>query len=195
MDIRSMLRPILAILIGVGLLLLVLILIFRAFSGGKEATTPNIDVSTYANTASVATVLIDDPTQLDEEHRQVRITVSGTQNQFEIIKGYQGTVIDSRTYSNNTAAYGVFLESLKLMNYSSGDSNPALKDYRGYCPTGERYIFSFSDGNKDLFSYWSTSCGDQGTFQGNKPAVLNLFEDQLNQKEFDHLTSSISLGF
>jgi hypothetical protein len=118
--------------------------------------------------------------------------ISGTQNQIQLIQGYQGTVIDSRTYSNNSASYATFLQALKLANFTKGDSK-STADYRGYCPEGDRYVYTFNDGYKDLFTYWSTSCG-QGTFSGNRTLVRELFERQIPEKDFDHLTGSVPLN-
>lgn len=192
MDLRSGLRTIIAALIGIGIIVLLFVLIVKGFSGNSGPTGPSIDLGKYENTAATATLLIDDPTNVDQDHRQVRISVSGTQNEIDIINGYQGTVADSKTYSSNPAAFGAFLQSLKLLNFAKGDTTSKV-DYRGFCPTGERYIYTFNDGNKDLFNFWSTSCG-QGTFSGNRPGVRSLFENQIPGNDFDDLTGNISLG-
>lgn len=192
MDLRSGLRTVIALLVGIGIVVLIVVLLFKAIFGGGGPSTPPVDVGKYADTAATATLLIDAPTNIDQDHRQVKITVSQTQNEIDLIKGYEGTVIDSHTYSNNAAAFGAFLQSLKLMNFSKGNSDPTQTDYRGYCPTGDRYVYTFNDGNKNLFSYWSTSCG-QGTFQGNRGNVRSLFEQQIPQQDFDQLTNDVPL--
>lgn len=191
MEIRSGLRTIIAALVGIGIIVLVFVLIVKGFSGGGTSA-PAIDLGKYENTAASATLLIDGPTNIDQDHRQVKITVSGSQNEIDIIQGYQGTVINSKTYSNNPAGFGAFLQSLKVFDYSKGDSTSKL-DYRGYCPTGERYLYSFNDGSKDLFNYWSTSCG-QGTYAGDRPGVRALFERQIPEADFDQLTNDIPLS-
>lgn len=191
MDLRSGLRTIIAALVGIGIVVLIVVLLFKAIFGGGP-TKPTIDVGKYADTAATATLLIDGPTDIDQDHRQVKITVSQTQNEIDIIQGYQGNVLQTRTYNNNAAAFGVFLQSLKLMNFSKGNSDPTQTDYRGYCPGGDRYVYTFNDGNKDLFTYWSTSCG-QGTFQGAKGSVITLFERQIPEQDFNQLTSDVVL--
>ena len=106
MNARDYIRPIIAGLVGIGLIILVIVLITRIFSGGGGGDIgPRVDVGAYANTQASATLLADDPTQIDQDHRQIKITVSQNQNTIEIIKGYQGTVIDARTYPNNSAAF------------------------------------------------------------------------------------------
>jgi len=187
MDLRSALRTIIATLVGIGLVVLIIILLVKAFSGGG-APANEVNVGKYGDTNATATLLIDGPTNLDQDHRQVRISVSGTQNQIDIISGYQGDIIKSQTYPNNSAAFTVFLQSLQLLGFSKGTRSTI--DYRGYCPTGDRYLYSFSDDNSELFSYWSTSCGGQGTFRGNPPAVRSLFEDQVPQRDLVTLTGN-----
>jgi len=193
MDIRNFIRPIIAGLIGIGLVVLVIVLISKAFSGGGTPATQT-DVGKYADTAATAMLLVDAPTIIDQDHRQVKITVSQTTNEIDTIQGYEGTILATQSYPSNSAAYGAFLQSLKLLNFSKGNTDKSAADYRGYCPTGERYVYTFNDGNTDLFKFWSTSCR-QGTFKGSALGVLNLFRAQIPQKDFDHMTSGIPLGF
>jgi hypothetical protein len=193
MDIRNFIRPIIAGLIGIGLIVLVIVLISKAFSGGGTPLR-QVDLGKYASTAATTTLLVDAPTIIDQDHRQVKITVSQTTNEIDIIQGYQGIIINTQSYPNNSAAYGAFLQSLKLLNFTKGNTDKNATDYRGYCPTGERYVYTFNDGNTDLSDFWSTSCR-QGTFKGNALGVLNLFRAQIPRKDFDRLTSGIPLGF
>lgn len=193
MESSNLLRPLLAMLVGIGLVVLVAVLLIKAFSGGPSSPTSQIDITKYSGVASSATLLVDAPTMLDQDHRQVKITVSGTENEIDILKGYQGTVLQSKTYADNTTAYSTFLQTLKLMNFSKGKVSSV--DYRGYCPTGDRYLLTFNDGNKDLFTYWATSCGGQGTYEGELSPVLQQFQRQIQENDFDQLTSSIPLNF
>jgi hypothetical protein len=141
------------------------------------------------------TLLVDTPTNIDQDHRQLKITVSGTMNQIQVIQGYQDSVMSTQSFTNNTAAYGAFLQTLQLMNFSKGRISSA--NYQGYCPQGERYVFSFSNGNGNgnLFSYWTTSCGSQGTFAGQLGPTLQQFESQIPQTQYDQLTQDLTLGF
>lgn len=190
MDMRSGIRNIIIGLVCLGVAVLVIVLLVKLIFGGGGPAAPVLDVGKYANTDASVTLLVDSPTNIDQDHRQVKITVSGTQNEIDIIQGYEGHVIDSRTYNNNPAAFGAFLQSLKLLNFSKGSTSPS--DYRGYCPTGDRYVYSFSGGDGKHFSYWSTSC-NQGTFGGNRPAVRALFYAQVPASDFGELTGSIPL--
>jgi hypothetical protein len=191
MEARSLIRSVIAALLVIGVVLLFIVLVIKMFTGHGGPKGPVINLGAYTDTNSQAVLLIDAPTNIDQEHRQVRITVSGTQNEIEIIQGYQGNVIDSRTYPNNGPAFSVFLQSLKLANFTKGDTK-STADYRGYCPTGDRYVYKFNDGYKDLFTFWSTSCG-QGTYQGNRPLTRRLFENQIPQADFSKLAGPIAL--
>jgi hypothetical protein len=194
MDILNFIRQIIAGLVGLGLVILVIVLLIKGFSGGSGTASTQVNVGKYADTAATATLLVDAPTNIDQEHHQIKITVSGTQNQVDVIQGYQGNVLDSRTYNNNAAGFGVFLQAIKLQNFAKGNNDKAAADYRGYCPTGERYIFTFNDGSKNLFTYWTTSCGG-GTFKGNRTAMLHLFRQQIPEFDFSQLTNTTALGF
>lgn len=194
MEARDVIRPILVGLVAVGLVVLVIVLIVKALVGPPAAPSSQIDITKYATTPDASvTVLVDGPTGVDQDHRQVKITVSATQNEIDLLQGYQGTVMATQSYPNNEASFAVFLQTLKLMNFSKGILSHV--DYRGYCPTGDRYVYTFNNGENDLFSYWSTSCGGQGTFGGNSSQVLQQFRQQIPQADFDQLTSNVPLNF
>jgi len=191
MDMRSAIRPIIVALVSIGLVVLVIVLIVKGITGHASNPAPRIDITKYADTPAVATLLIDAPTNVDQDHRQVRITVSNTQNQIDILQGYQGTVIKSQTYSNNSAAFATFLQSVQLLGMPRGISSHT--DYRGYCAAGNRYVYTFNNGQKDLFSYWSTSCSGQGTFKGSPVGVRQQFERQIPQRDLATFTSSTNV--
>lgn len=192
MNWRDYVRPLLTVLVGLGIFILIIVLIVKLFSGGKSTPQNQFDVGKYADTAATATLLVDAPTNLDQEHYQVKITVSQNQNEIDVMQGYQGTIVDSRTYPNNSVAFGAFLQSLKLVNFAKGSSDKL--DYRGYCPNGDRYVLTFNDGTTDRVNYWTTSCG-QGTYKGNRPETLELFKRQIAVQDFFHLTNKVTLGF
>lgn len=195
MEGRSLLRIILTGLVGLAIVVLVIVLIVKLFTGGSKPVAP-LDITKYQDSASTVTLFIDGaPTQVDQDHRQVRITVSGTQNQIEVMQGYQGNLINSATYPSNNTAYGAFLQSLKQMNFSKGNSDKALSDYRGYCPFGNRYVFTFNDGDTNRFQYWATSCRSTGTYQGQLNNTLRLIRLQIPQTDFTKLTAGITVGF
>jgi hypothetical protein len=172
-------RYVIGILVAIGLVVLVFILILKGFSGGttKSTTKPLVD---YATTNTSIQMLIDGPVNADQVHYQVQMTVSDTQNQLNVLKGYQGTVVNSQTYESNSASYAEFLRALDIAGFAKGDtSKTADNDPRGFCALGERYTFEIMNGSKTIENFWSSSCGGVGTFEGNTIAVKNLFIAQM----------------
>lgn len=186
-------RRILAVLIGIGVIVLLFVLIVRGFSGGNNQTPiKQTRLSDFAGTDAVAQLYIDGPVVLDQDHRAIKILVSRDQTEIDIIQGYEGTVINQQVYPNNVAAFAVFLKALDHLNFTKGNTNPSLRDEQGYCASGDRYVYQLSNNGDDVLRFWSTSCG-QGTFGGNRPAVRDLFRNQIPQKDFYNLTSGIPL--
>ena len=192
MDARSLIRSIIVALVSIGMVVLVIVLLIKGFSGKPSSPSSRINVGTYAYSSAIATLLIDGPTNIDQNHYQVRISVSNSESEIDVIQGYQGNVTKRQVYTNNSAAFGVFLQALQLQNFSKGVKAPS--DYRGYCPFADRYVYSFSNDQNELFTYWSTTCGGQGTFQGNPQAVRRLFEQQVPQKDLNNFISGTNVS-
>lgn len=188
-------RQILAVLIGLGIIVLVFVLVIKGFHSGND-TSPlkQTKLISYANTDAVSELDIDGPIVDDQDHQTVKITIGQNQSEIEIIKGYQGSVVAQQVFPNNSSAYAVFLQALQHMNFSKGDNDPTKSDERGYCATGNRYIYKLTNGGDQILRYWSTSCGE-GTFGGNRGQVLDLFRAQIPEDVFNQLTGDIPLGF
>ena len=185
-------RYILAGLIGLGLIVLVSVLIFRGFTGGNanQNVPKAINLNSYASTDAVAQLVIDTAIVSEQDHRTVKISVSQNQTQIQILQGYQGEIINSQTFSNNQASYAVFLRSLALQNFTKGDADPKKADERGYCPQGRRYIYRLDQYGVPIMRFWSTSCS-QGTFSGNREMVRWLFEHQIPKEDYARITSGL----
>jgi hypothetical protein len=192
MDTRSIARFVIAALAGLGLIVLTIVMIVKILGGSSTPTVPGVNVGRYGSTNATATLLIDGITNIDQNHYQLRVSVSSTLNQIETIQGYQGNVIRSQSYPTNSAGYTQFLQSLQLLGFSKGVKSNV--DYRGYCPSGQRFLYGFNNGSTDLFSFWSTTCG-QGTFRGNGPQVRQLFERQIPSNDLSKFLSGTGLGF
>jgi|GEM_PF-148424 len=185
MDLRYLLRNLLIALVGLALLVLVVVLVIKGIASisGHDTLAPGVDITNYNNTGSSAQLIVDGPINSDTDHRQVRITVSANQVDIDVLQGYQGTVLDSRTYSNNQAAYSTFLDALQRKNFSRGLApTSSTEEYSGYCSAGDRYTFSFNDGSRDRFNYWTSNCGG-GTFRGDANSSVDLFVDQIPQSD------------
>jgi len=192
MDIRTGIRNILAVLVSAGLIVLLIVLLFKAIFGHAAAPQKQIDVTKYADTNAVATLLIDGPTNLDQNHYQVKFTVDAIHSEIDVMQGYQSSVVKTQSYPSNTVAYASFLQSLKLLGFAHGKTTPL--DNRGYCPNGSRYIYSFDSTETDKFSFWSTSCGGASTFQGNPLGVRQLFEAQIPVHDLIELTAGTDVS-
>lgn len=165
-------------MVAIGLIVLVLVIIIKSITGGgpqKQA----IDLNSYASTNAVAQLTIDGPTNADQTHQQIQITVGNTNTQFEILNGYQGQVATSKTFESNQAAFATFLHALNLAGFTKGNADPNLSDDRGFCPDGDRYEFELLQGSDTIERYWATSCGGQGTYAGNVNLTLDLFQKQV----------------
>ena len=187
----SYLKQILAVLIGLGLIVLVFVMVIKGFSSGSSNPASKVDLVSYANTQAVAQLTVDGPIVDQANHNSARISVSQTETQIEIMQGYDGKIVSSQTFPNTTASYAVFLQSLARLNFTKGTTTPY--DERGYCATGERYIYQLEQGDKNILRYWSTSCG-QGTFGGTRDAVRTLFEAQIPNDVLATVTANVSLN-
>jgi hypothetical protein len=185
-------RYIIGLLLGIGLIVLVIILVFKAFTGGSNTpAAPQIDLNSYATTEAVMRYTIDGPIISDQQHERIRVTVSSDQVLFEEIQGYQGKLKQSKTYPNNTDAYATFLHALTLAGFTRG--NPSVdKDERGYCPTGRRYVYEGLSGGDNIFRWWSDSCvTKEGNFLGKPSTIQTLFTRQV--PDYSKLTARVTI--
>ncbi len=170
-------RYIIGFLITIGLIILALTLLFR---GGDDtpANQPRKLVD-YANTATAVRLIIDYPVSAEQTHRQEVITVSRDAAEMRFEQGYQGNVIRSQTYDNNPEAYAHFLRALEVAGFNRSEDAEDLREWRGYCPDGRRYLYEIVEGSRTVRQLWSTSCGNIGSFKGNATGVNALFVRQI----------------
>jgi hypothetical protein len=183
-------RYFLGFLAVIVLVVAVFILVLRGF-GGKNEKAPEINLLDYATTQTVVKMTVDGPVIADQNHDGYSITIGRDANTIEVVKGYQGTVVDRRTYSNNTEAYAVFLRALQMQRFTKGDPDPKKTDSRGVCPNGSRYTFEIESGGKTIQRYWTSTCGG-GTFDGSRSSIRRLFVRQI--PDFPKITSKLRLG-
>jgi hypothetical protein len=165
----------------VGLIVVVIILVVRGFSGGDGSTKRAIDLARYENSSAQVELVVEGPINSDSAHVGYSILVDRDVVTMKTFKGYEQDTVDIYNFDNNSTAYGVFLRALDLQGYTRGDDNPDKQDSRGYCPNGKRYTFKII-GDDAKQNYWSTSCG-KGNFKGNRTAVLDLFARQVPNYE------------
>lgn len=175
------------------LILITFILIWRGLTGGgggEQDVPPPLSDYTFTSTAMRLT--IDGEVNSQQEHQAIRIIVSRSESRLEVLNGYDRVLADSKSYASNQEAYAVFLLALDRMGYTQGDDDPDLRDERGFCPTGKRYIYEIVDGTDVIQKYWSSSCGkDQGTFEGVSKSILSLFKKQI--PDYRQLTRKVDL--
>lgn len=171
-------RYIIGFLLSIAVLIFIFVLIFR---GGGEEAAPEAQkkLIDYANTSIVVELTTDGPVSADQTHRVIRTTVGRDESTLDYMQGYEGTVLQARTYANNQTSYASFLSALEIAGYTQGNKDKALGDERGYCPEGYRYIYEIKDGARSIQRFWSTSCGGAKTFNGKSDVVRNLFQRQI----------------
>ncbi len=185
-------RYIIGLLLGIGLIVLTFILIFRAFSGGSD-TPKNLPapLSDYSTTQTLMRYTIDGPEISEQKHARIRISVSKDQVLYEQIQGYEGKLVNSKAYPNNTQAYATFLRALDLAGYATGNAKIST-DERGHCPTGQRLLYEILDGSQTTQRWWSTSCGaSQGSFLGKADVIRTLFQRQI--PDYGTLTNKVNV--
>ncbi len=182
------------IFIGVFLAIYFGLRIFRGSPAPAPSSTATVaTLPDYASTDAEVSVIIDGPVVGDEQHRAIRITVSRDERTLDVIQGYSGLVISTKSFDNSQAAYDVFLRAINGLGFTKS-RKVVTTDDRGVCPTGNRYFYELkntgsSDTDKRL---WSASCNIKlGTYIGNGPGVRDLFQKQI--PEYGTLTSGISL--
>ncbi len=179
-------------------IILIIILIVLLFGGGNKSgdsstETTNTDKPTslqdIADTDSEVRMTVAGNVRANPEYFEIQTTISRDRSTLQIIQGYEGDVIDTKTFSNNQSAFETFLRSLQKAGYMSGDDSEQLADDRGYCPLGTRYIFEIIENGETVQRYWASSCGKPETYLGNTSLTTTLFERQI--PEYDNLTRDI----
>lgn len=177
-------------LVTMGLIFLLVILLFRG-SGKPKVPLTTKTIDSYATTNAETILTIDGQVNAASLHRQLRITVDRDDVTYEEIEGYEGHVTKMEHYSNNESAYTNFLLALGHAGFTNGDDSKLLRDERGYCAEGQRYIFELRQDNKDIERYWATSCGKPKTYLGVLSLTLELFQAQV--PNYDELTRNVEL--
>jgi hypothetical protein len=182
-------RYLIGLIITIGVILFVIIRLL--VGGGTPAPTVRAaDLTKLATSDSVVRFTVQTPIQASQNHYEIQITVGRNLTDFVLYKGYDQAVVRTKTYPMTETAYADFLHGLEISgNYTKGNTDAALKDERGYCALGDRYIYEIIDEAGDVAQhYWSTSCG-QKTFHGDADVVQQLFQRQV--PDYETLTKDI----
>ncbi|MGH7195876.1 MAG: hypothetical protein ACREGA_03810 [Candidatus Saccharimonadales bacterium] len=186
-------RYIAGFLIAIGLIVLVFVVIFKLFTGGGSPAHQAKPLVSYANTGTSVQLIIDGPVVANQNHREIKINVADDQTEISVLKGYQNTLLKTKTYPNNSSAYGVFLRALDFAGFTKGVNNSQLADYRGRCASGTTYIYQIinASGNRTQ-QYWANTCAGKGTFKGAATSITNLFEAQV--PDYGNFTSDVNIS-
>jgi hypothetical protein len=185
-----MMRYIIGIVVALGLIVFVIILLVKSF-GGSAPVTQKISLPSYANTSAIVRMTIDGPVTSDQTHEDVQMSVDSNQATLTVTQGYDGQVISTNSYATGSNAFAVFLRSLDTYGFTLGNTNSALKDERGQCANGDRYIYEIIDGNSNTVQHlWHTSCGT-GTSKASYGAIGELFENQF--PDYDQIVNNVNI--
>lgn len=164
-------------LIAIGLSIIVILLLFAGGGGGGNKAAAPKTLYSYADTDAVVSVTIDGPINADSQHESIRMSVSSTDAVIQEFQGYQGTLVATQSYPNNTDAYYAFLRALSIAGFTLGNTDPALANDTGYCSQGSRYDYRITQDGKNIEHFWWTNCGS-ATYKGNPSVTLQLFQAQ-----------------
>jgi hypothetical protein len=183
-------RYFLGLLLVIGLLILVIVLIVHS---GSKAKVPNTSATleSYANSSATVSMTIVGPIVAPANHSEVQVTVSNTSATIDVLQGYNNDIVSSKTYPNTEASYNEFLHALDYAGFTKGTSVSDLDDDKGYCSTGDRYIFELQNNSKTLERYWTSSCGGVHSFDGNVDLNETLFQAQI--PDYESITENANI--
>ena len=149
-------------------------------NGQKPGGKPAVKLADFSSdTGSNVTWTMQGPVEGQDQRRSVRITVSPNERRLEILAGYEESVERTQTFSNNTQAYETFIQALNNAGFARERDVP-LKDERGVCPLGNRFIYELRDDGDQKLRTWSASCNTAaGPFAGNALLTRQLFQRQI----------------
>jgi uncharacterized protein YpmB len=195
---------ILRILLVVFVFILVIALIINFIFGGSNTseTSDSADAPTSspaqqfadaATTDATVSFVTDGVINGNEQHRQIQIVVSKNARTLTIIQGYQGQVLSTQSFSNNTDAFSEFLSAIYAAGFTSERTNVEQTDMDGQCSLGYRYIYSSTGISNVPPSLWTTTCSVKtGTFGGKVSTVNSLFQKQI--PNYSSLVNGVSLN-
>lgn len=183
-------RYIVAALITIGLLATVVVLIIRGIS--TPATKPlAVSLNSQSNTPIQLEYVQDGIINNNILHRSIAIIVNRSNINMTIYKGYQGEVLSSFNFPNNTTSFKNFLGSMGSLGFTSKKTTP-YKASTGLCPLGYRFSFNIVNSTVPALNQnlWSTNCG-QGTMNGNVSQIQTVMQNQI--PDYWTLINNVSL--
>lgn len=179
-------RKIMAIAVGIAVVILAIAIIWgfvswvsNAYQSTQPTTTEQVSLAASADTELVARLTTSGEIVGKEDYKSIRISVSRNKRVLEIMSGYNNAVIDTRSFSNDQAAFESFLLAIEIAGFTESKKG-ANEDERGYCSSGTRTVYEALANVDAQQRLWSGSCSVKvGTFAGDVSAVEDLFEAQI----------------
>jgi len=169
-------------LIGFGLVavLLVIVIILIMTSGSGKPPAARHALTDYAgdDTISISEKIVG-PVVANQNHAEATITINNSSAMVTKTWGYGDTEIASAQYPMSQASFTEFLAALDRAGFTKGNTDESLADDKGYCATGERYIFTIKQGSQTLERFWATNCGGVKTYRGALGLTQTLFASQI----------------
>lgn len=157
------------------LIIFVFVLIFRG-SGTPSATEVRKLAEYAAEPQTVAEFTESGAINGQEAHRTVRIRVTDSIRSVALVKGYNGDVIDRKTYSNTNAAFEAFLAGLEQGGFNK--ERRTRLSFKSVCPSGSRFSYGLESEDDTVVDTWSASC-ERGSFGGERTLIRRLFQAQI----------------
>jgi len=171
-------RYLIGLIITVGLIILLIILIFRGGNQKAPTAPSNKSLSSYATTDAQTIMTIEGPINANSLHQGIRVTVDHDNVTFETLTGYDGNVTELKNFSNSTSAYQAFLSALNNLGFKEVNKKYSSTNVEGTCPLGTRTIFQLVQDQQQVVNSWTTSCGF-GTYAGAIGSTTTLFQNQV----------------
>lgn len=170
----------LVVVIGIVLLLSMVFGDRRQANTTKNAVT-SLAVTDYINKDSRVVAITDGPINGEDAHRAIRISVDRSTRTMDVIQGYQGKVIASKSYVNNQKAYDEFLHALELASFGK-TRKTTFKSEDGICATGRRFVFELFESGKSVSRTWTANC-QKGNTIAQPDRITKLFRKQITDYE------------
>ncbi len=182
MLIRGVMRYLIAVILVILVVVFGTVALLRSFNGGSK-TSKALKITKMAdfdnNTNAVVSWTMQGRLVGENQRRSLRITITESERTAEILDGYEQTPDKTQTEGNTQAAFATFLRALDNLNFGR-PRNFKTSDERGFCPTGNRFVYQLDDGSNQVFRTWADSCqsGD-GTFGGVAATTGTVFKAQI----------------
>lgn len=183
-----------ALSLGVFLLIIIVIILvfFRGGSDDKKATPKALNEYSYDSSSEVS-FTTRGAINGDDKHRSIRIIVARDYRRIDVVQGYEGNVIKTQQFVNNSEAYREFLYAIDRAGFLNEKKIDEKQDIQaGRCSTGSLFIYEHNVGTEEISESWNATCKDMGTFVGNTTLVRSLFQAQIT--DYSQITSGVSLS-